>query len=242
VHSGLASRNDLWKGKAAAQVFVSQLGSALIVAVGLAFLWELLGKRAFAREVLETARTSTDVHAAGLTRVGTRYLDDPDWDHYFQAVQKLDIFFAYGRTWRRVNWERLRRVASNSDCRIRVYLPDPSDHASVTLLAERFQQTPEQLREAIQEARHEFSELAKQGSAEVAVYYRPGDSAFSCYRFDGTAILTLYTHSRRRTDVPTLVCAAGGSLYDFIREELKSIHAQSRLVTEVSTSGDSNDR
>ena len=52
------------------------------------------------------------------------------------------------------------------------------------------------------------------------VFYRKCESTFSCYRFDKVAILTLYTHSRKRTQVPTIVCEDGSSLYEFIRAEL----------------------
>lgn len=98
-----AERDPLWGSYGTAQGLVEALGTALVVSVALGLLWELVGRRAFAREVLETARTSTDVDAAGLTRVGVRYLDDPDWEHYFTSVRKRDIYFAYGHTWRNVN-------------------------------------------------------------------------------------------------------------------------------------------
>jgi hypothetical protein len=81
-------------------------------------LWELAGKRAFTREILETARTSTDVEAAGLNRIGVRYLDDPDWEQLFRPVRKLDIFVAYARTWRHSNLSRLRAVAARPGARI----------------------------------------------------------------------------------------------------------------------------
>lgn len=227
----LAERDPMWAHYRSVQDLVSTLGSAVVVSVALGLLWELVGKRAFAREILETARTSTDIEAAGLARIGTRYLDDPDWEHYFRSVRKLDIYFAYGRTWRNVNLPRLQELASRADARIRVYLPDTSDPATVDELARRFDMAADQLTNAIEEARDAFLGLRCRDGAEVAVYYRPGASVFSCYRFDGTAIITLYTHSsRKRGDIPTLVCTDGGSLYDFVRDEFRAIHDQSTPV------------
>lgn len=61
----------------------------------------------------------------------------------------------------------------------------------------------------------------------IEVYFRKGDMVFSCYRFDNTAVVTLYTHSRARGQVPVIVCRKGGSFYDFVRRELEAIHDQS---------------
>jgi hypothetical protein len=90
----LAGRSDLWTGKGVWAVFWAQLGTSLIVAVGLALLWDLVGKRAFAREILETARIAADIEAAGMLGVGTKIYDNADWEHYFKTLRELDIFFA----------------------------------------------------------------------------------------------------------------------------------------------------
>lgn len=223
----LGGRDDLWGHRKGLQTLLTALGSAFIVSVALGALWELVGKRAFAREILETARTSADVESAGLARIGSRYLDDPDWEQLFRGVRKLDIFVAYARTWRNSNLTRLRSVAKRPDARIRLYLPDP-----VQLLADRFNQDREQLIAAITEARQEFEGLSRPGGAEITVHYRQGDVLFSCYRFDSTAVITLYSHGRERIGtVPTLVVTEGGSLYQYVRDELRAIDQQSRSAS-----------
>ncbi|MFF4625844.1 hypothetical protein [Nonomuraea jabiensis] len=216
-----------WEG---GKALLNNLGSAFIVSVGLALVWDLWGRRAFSREILETARTATEVEAAGLVRVGTNYVEDPDWEDLFRNVRKLDIFVAYGRTWRNAQMSRLRMLANNADARIRIYLPDPDDPATIAHLADRFSMDAADLVNAIKESRREFVGLATAGKAKIEVYYRKGDVVFSCYRFDQTAILVLYSHSRKRSQVPTIVCRAGGSLYRFIRDELAAIEEQSKLV------------
>ncbi len=223
----LGGRDDLWETRQGAQALVTDLGALMFVSAGLGVLWELVGKRSFAREVLETARTSTDVEAAGLTRVGTNYVEEPDWEALFATVRKLDIFLAYGRTWRNAHLQRLERLAMTPGARIRVFLPDPGDPATIGWLAQRFSMTPDNLRQAIEEARQAYQALPVVPDASVEVFYRRGESVFSCYRFDGTAVFTLYTHQRRRTGVPTFVCRDGGSLYQFIRDEFDAILSQS---------------
>lgn len=229
----LSGLDTIWAHLQALQAVVSALGVALIVSVALSLVWQLAGKRAFAQEILETTRTSADVEAAGLARIGNRYLDDPDWEQLFRTVRKLDVFVAYAQTWRHSNMARLRTLADRHDARIRLYLPDPQDTETLRMLAQRFSQTQDELAAAIQEARREFENLSHPDGAAISVYYRRGDMLFSCYRFDGTAVLTLYSHSQERIPgVPTLVVADGGSLYQYVRDELQAIHQQSRPATD----------
>lgn len=223
----LGGRSDLWHDRQGLQAFVNNLGSILIVSVALALIWEFLGKRSFAREILETAQTSTDVHAAGITRIGMNYAEDADWETLFNGVQHLDIFVAYGRTWRNSHINKLRRVAEDKGARVRLYLPDPEDSYTVSSLATRFNTDEARLKDAINEAKAEFISLQEAGNAKIEVYFRKGDMVFSCYRFDNTAVVTLYTHSRARGQVPVIVCRKGGSFYDFVRRELEAIHDQS---------------
>jgi hypothetical protein len=203
------------------QGLLSQLGGVLVAAV------------AIAGEVFAIARVGTDVRNAALTRIGTSYLDDVDWEGYFATVEKLDIFVAYAGTWRGTNYQRLMRVAAQPTSRIRVFLPNPHDSELVSRLAQRFAMTEADVQTRIRTARAEFAGLQQAGGGEVRVHYHSGDPLFSCYRFDRTAILTLYSHTRTRTNVPTIVCRDGGTLYDFVREELRAIEDQSRLADDV---------
>ncbi len=117
---------------------------------------------------------------------------------------------------------------AQSGGRIRVYLPGPSDTVAIQRLADRFAKTPTELLGLIDEARRAYQSLPVADGGSIEVFFRPGDPVFSCYRFDGTAVLTLYTHQRRRTGVPTFVCRDGGSLYQFVRDEFDALKQQSR--------------
>jgi hypothetical protein len=215
------------------KLLLNEFGVVLVAAVAVGLLWELIGKRAFASEIFEVARVGVDVRNASLVRISTSYLEDVEWDAYFAGVEKLDIFVAYAGTWRATHTQRLRAVAARPGTRIRVYLPNPHDQAVLVRLGRRFNLAPDELRTRIVQARTDFEALRRVGGGEVIVHYHDGDTVFSCYRFDGTAILTLYSHTRDRANVPTLVCRSGGTLYDFVRDELRAIEGQSRECDEV---------
>ena len=175
----------------------------------------------------------------GIVRMSMNYVETPDWAALFASARKLDIYLAYGRTWRNNNLERLRKLALTADARIRVYLPDPDDVPTIEWMAQRFGYTPTALVDAIREARAEYAGLQLGKGATVEIYRRTGEAMFSCYRFDGTAVLTLYSHSRTRQGIPTFVCRDGGQLYDFIRREFDAIANQSHIVypTSAATGG-----
>jgi hypothetical protein len=226
----LAGRSDLWTGRGVWATFWAQLGTSLIVAVGLALLWDLVGKRAFAREILETARIAADVETAGLLGAGTK-IYEADWERYFTTVRELDIFFAYGNTWRGLNQTRLSRLAAQPHARIRVFLPDPDQTSVIEQLASRFSKEAAQVGTLIEEAHRDFAQLATNARAEVSIHYWPGDMLFTMYRFDSTILVALYTHRRGRQDVPMLVCSKGGSLYEFFADELEEISQRSQPAT-----------
>ena len=139
---------------------------------------------------------------------------------------------AYASTWRNTHRLRLQRLAATPGAAIRVFLPDPSDRKTVEVLADRFSMDVDMLTGKINEAITEFRSLARPGGGGVEVYVRRGDAVFSCYRFDGKAVLTLYSHSReRQTSVPTLVME-GGDLFKFVRNEIDAIAAQSQRAPE----------
>ncbi len=219
-----------WLGGSA---FVAQLGG-LLLATGIVTVgWEMLGRRHFARELMDMAGFSHDLQRSGVVRIDTQYLDTAIWNELFENVTKLDVLVAYAATWRNSHRKDLERVAAKPGSRIRVYLPDPNDDLTLRTLAHRFNTTPEALRSKIEEAAKDFASLGRDGGGTVEVWYRAGDLLFSCYRFDTRAVITLYSHTRERlTSVPTFVTKEG-DLYAFVRSELDAIESGARRYQPV---------
>jgi hypothetical protein len=223
--------DHFWRSHQGLQTLLDHFGAVLVISVGLGAVWEFVGKRAFALEVLERARTSTDVVEVGLKRIGTDYRTVPDWPELFRTVRHLDIFAAYASTWRNNNMAELMQVAERSGGRIRVFLPDPTDDRTVGVLATRFSITEEELRRRIKEGADGFLSMRQPHGAQIDVYYAAGDRVFTSYVFDDTAVITLYRHKPERSGiVPTLVVEAGGTWYDFLQEEIASVLDHSRAV------------
>lgn len=211
--------------------FISQLGG-LLAATGLVtFAWELRGRRQFADETMALAGLSQDLKRAGIVRVANQYLEDQElWNDLFRDVHKLDILVAYASTWRNAHRARLEAVARNPSARIRIFLPDPGDDPTIQNLAHRFSTEPEDLKRKIREAIRDFEDLRRTKGAKVDVFLRTGDLVYSCYRFDSQAVITLYSHARKRQSQVPMFLVRQGDLFDFVYQDLTAIAAESRPV------------
>ncbi len=224
-----------WSDHSALRTLMEQLGGLLIVAGLLSVLWELLGKRAFAREVLDDTRLATELEASGIKRVGMQFFEEAVWEECFKGVEKLDIFVAYAQTWRHINLPRLQAIAQRPNGRIRIYLADPDDQQTIETLSARFKSDPNDLRQKIEATKRDFEALRVANGASIEVFYWSGDRLFTFYRFDNKVILSMYRHTGRSPVLPTFVCESGGSLYQFVYDELRVIREASRSATLATT-------
>jgi len=210
------------------QTVIQQLGGLLFVTAAITLIWEVFGKRAFLDEILAKAQVSRDVEFSGLMKVTDSFHTDIDWSRYIEHASKIDIFFAYGSTWRGSHDQELKRAAQRAEVRLRVVLPDPKDEQTVGELARRFGYTTEKLRSLVEEAANYFRSLraasAGHGS-EISVWFLPAAPTFTFYRFDHIGIIAMYTHRQERVGVPTFVFEQGGTLYDYMRKEFEAMIA-----------------
>jgi hypothetical protein len=224
--------SGFWARHAGGQALINNLGAILVVSVALGAVWELMGKRSFAREVMERMGVSADLDTAGIEKIGTQWLQDADWIDLFKNVRDLDIFVAYGDTWRNAHLGQLQDVARRRGSRMRIYLADPDHEQTVDILASRFDLAPDELRRRIVRTKQQFETMGSLGDGDVSVYYFQGDRVFSFYRFDDRAVLTLYRHAKGRSAmIPTIVCQEGGSFYAFIQSELDNVAEVSRAAS-----------
>lgn len=214
---------DIW-----APSLLGQIGGLLVATGLITVAWDLFGKRAFAAEVISKTQLRSDLVNSGLERVTDRYLQDVEWEQLFDSSVQLDIVVAYASTWRNTHRSRLERLVMRKNGRLRVFLPDPNDAETMSVLSKRFKMTPAALQDKVTEAIDDFGELAKHG--DVKVYVRAGDAVFSCYQFDHRSVLTLYSHAQeRRGSVPTFL-VGNGVLRDFVGSDIDAIKKQSTPV------------
>lgn len=215
-----------------------QLGVAIVVGLLLGGVWELKAKRMFAQELHELHNLSTDVEQFGLKRVSMNWSDDADWVKLFGNTKEVDLFLAYGYTWRGVKRAPLLQFASKKGNKLRVCLPDPTCEWAMKALAVRFSTTPEEVATRIRTAAAEFLELRQEGGGDVRIHFREGEPLFAAYRFGSEVVVTLYSNRRQKCDVPVLVASAGG-FSDFVGTDMEIVFDDSREVAESELRGKS---
>lgn len=207
---------------------LEELGGILITTGGLALLWDLRGKRDIIREVLAKVEVGSDVEVTGLQRASMDWRVVP-WTELFGTAKSIDVFISYGSTWLSTHSAELATFASRRGNSMRYILPDPTDPVTMTVLAERYDYTPEIIRGKVVESARTVAKLSRDGLADIRVYYRRGAPTFTCYRFDDTVVVTLYQHKVGRGQIPTLVLGRG-TFNDFFSSDLNEAVLQGREV------------
>lgn len=223
-----ATANDWLASRTPAKELTAQLGSLLVVTGGLAILWDLKGRRDLVDEVLAKAELRSDVATTGLKRASMDWRM-VEWKNLIKSSREIDVFIAYGSTWLSTHSTELEAFAADRRNQLRYFLPDPDDESTMEMLAARFQYTPEILVSKVSEAARSVAQISRGGEADVRIWYRTGVPTFTCYRFDDTVVVTLYSHKLGRGMIPTLVLDRG-TFADFFREEFSAVHSQSREV------------
>src|ERR1043166_8585556 len=109
------------------EVVVREAGALVFVTGLLSIFWELLAKRSLADEIIDKGGISRQVLGSGLLKVTPNFHRDIDWPVLFKDVHEIDIFFAYGGSWRATHYEELNAFARRNGARLRVVLPDPDN-------------------------------------------------------------------------------------------------------------------
>ena|SRR5665213_1125610 len=233
----VAQVSPWWIGRDWEHALLEQVGSILIAAMGLALIWEWRGRRALSGEIFDMVQTATSLRDSGLTKYSEDYLK-VDWPKLFVGVREIDIFLVYGGTWRRNHHQKLVD-ALKGNAHIRVVLGSTvKGTPHVRVLAERLDITEDTLLERVNEAIEEYKDIAKAagGKGCLRIYSWEGDHMFSGYRFDDEVILTLFSHSKERKNVPTFTCVTG-PLYNFFNQELSTIMDISKPVFDSCKNG-----
>lgn len=158
--------------------------------------------------------SSNDAGVFGLT---TDFYRGVPWSRLLREAEEIDIFFTYGRSWRHTLTTELNELQARHGYAMRVILPDTSDPTAEGLIetAKRAGQTVEHLISHVHEARDFFSDVL-----DADIWLASATPLYASYRFDNTIVASLYNNQRGQTPgVPTILCAEGGSFYQFFHED-----------------------
>jgi hypothetical protein len=218
-------------------------GAVLVATVAIALLWDWVGKRAFADEILAKTNMSRDLSEAGIEIVSSSFQDKRIvWEELFKNACKLDLFISYGHTWRNSQIERIDKLLSDPDARIRVVFPDPDDADVVTALSTRYGLASDDLKKAILDAKSFFEYRKSRAKGSVEIYFTQIVPLLSLYHFNNKVVFALYNHREGRQPVPTFVVDRDGFLFEYFTREIEAIIGDAARTKRVDIGASANDR
>ena len=174
--------------------------------------------------ILSLEKEIQPLQSAGIVNAVTAPYTEIDWVGLLKGAKKVDLLFAYARTWRMSHIVELTALACAAGTRIRVVLPDPDCDEVVTEMARRFGCTKEELRSRVNEAATDFLgyKRLKTCKADISVWFYPFAPQYSLHRFDDFVVVSLYSHRLTRAGAVTFVIN-GGSLGSYMLDEFETL-------------------
>lgn len=206
----------------------TNVGSFVIASVVMAVIFEFWQLRGLLQDIFAQAAIVEQLKRARITGFSTAfYAQDPvPWPRLFADSNRLNILFAYGRTWRNLHDQELRDFVSRPNAVLEVVLPDRESEPVMNEMSLRFGITTVELRSRIDEAENFFRRLGNEGAGTVRVYRFAKALVFTFYRFNNRAVFATYRHRSERGPIVTMLADRGGELYEWLREEWYGIVQQ----------------
>lgn len=215
------------RGSSTAWEAVAQnCGGALIATGAISVFWDLIGRRAFATEVLAAAGTAEDVARAGIAGVSTDYRNFVDWDAMIRSASDIELAVAWANTWRESHRQAWEAWASGSGACGRVLLPDPDNAEVLSDLGRQFNLPSGEVKENILRAAKGFSALGP-----VEVRYTDARPVWTYYGFRDTSVVTLHTLAKAKShDVPSFHVIRTGDLATWCSAQFEAAWSDARMI------------
>lgn len=206
----------------------TNVGSFVIASVVMAVIFEFWQLRGLLEDLFAHAGVSEQLKRARITGFSTAFhaQEQIPWPKLFAESNRLDILFAYGRTWRNSYHQELAQFVSRPDAELEVVLPDEGCEAVIDEMALRFEITNAELKDRIREAENFFRRLGAEAQGTVRVYRFAKALMFTFYRFNNRVVFATYRHRADRGPIVTMLGDRGGELYEWLREEWYGIVKQ----------------
>jgi hypothetical protein len=224
----LSEKSSLLKNHPGMQRILGQLAGLLLITATLTLIWDLIGKRSLANEIMSRVHLSGDLEHLNVLGI-TLSPDSIQWLDFLKKTKNLDVFLIHGTTWRGQWGGQIRRIVKTPGSTVRIILPDTKQSGLIHAISESTGEDPNFITRRIQEAFKYFQSIAQEagdGGGRIEIWMTECFPAFSLCRFDSTAVICLYSYSGKST-LPHIVCGRPGLLYEFIVQQFETLVQES---------------
>ncbi len=220
----------------------SNIGSVLLVSGIYTIIDNMLLKTSLVELVIKKVGLNKDIDETGLDEIGTTLANIHYQELFKEAKANIDIVHNYARTWTTNNFDFIRNVLLNNECRLRVVLLNPRS-LFVPALEKHYGYTEGQLIQLIGEAVEKWKSLYREVEEHhklkephigtVELYYFNGQPTDSLYRIDNRIVVVATKHSKSKSIyLPYTIYQNNGEkgLYSMYLKEIEKVIKDSTKI------------
>ncbi|MEO8451598.1 MAG: hypothetical protein ABI647_17525 [Gemmatimonadota bacterium] len=166
---------------------------------------------------------------AGVVSVGTFGSFFQRFETLIAESTEMVLFFIHSRRWRENHDAAIKAFLARESTTLEVFLPDLENHALMYSLGQHFDDGP-QIPGLVVDAYRYFARLARDFRRPTHIWLFGRYPTYSFYKFDGRAVLALYSNAAAKKDLPAFEITAG-LLGDFLSTDIENLKKECRRRT-----------
>ncbi len=165
--------------------------------------------------------------ASGIVRIAPFAALVPRFDELIGASASMVVYFIHSRRWRENHDAAIKGFMSREGTRLEVFLPDLENHELMFSLEKHFDDGP-LIPALVEDAYRYFARLARDYQKPVQVRLFGRYPTYSFYRFDGRAVMAMYSNSVAKKELPAFEITMDGFLGNFLAADIEDLRRECR--------------
>ena len=149
------------------------------------------------------------------------------FDDLIASATTMALYFIHSRRWRENHDAAIKAFLGRTDTTLEVFLPDLEDHELMFSLGKHFEDGP-LIPALVADAYRYFARLARDFRKPAHVWLFGRYPTYSFYKFDGCAVIALYSNTSAKKELPAFEITADGFLATFLAADIEDLKKECR--------------
>ncbi len=139
----------------------------------------------------------------------------------------MALYFIHSRRWRENHDAAIKAFLGRAGTTLEVFLPDLESHELMFSLGKHFEDGP-LIPALVADAYRYFARLARDFGKPAHVWLFGRYPTYSFYKFDGCAVIALYSNTSAKKELPAFEITADGFLATFLAADIEDLKKECR--------------
>ena len=149
------------------------------------------------------------------------------FDDLIGSATTMALYFIHSRRWRENHDATIKAFLGRAGTTLEVFLPDLEDHELMFSLGKHFEDGP-LIPALVADAYRYFARLARDFGKPAHVWLFGRYPTYSFYKFDGCAVIALYSNTSAKKELPAFEITADGFLATFLAADIEDLKKECR--------------